>query len=189
MKFSSLCITLALLGAATAQDGTCSESGLTNVEAPFVAAKMMRRGVVKDPHMDTELAVVMGCCNMEKMDEACSSGNVLAGSIAPTVIGQMPQMTKEETLRVLEDAKAGWKGGSGTWPQMSLKERVKAIEKFIDELRTKREKIVVTLMWEIGKNRKDAEAEFDRTLAFVEKVEEKKETRASVIVDITGAES
>jgi glyceraldehyde-3-phosphate dehydrogenase (NADP+) len=177
MKFSSLCLTFALLGAATAEEGSCSQSGLTSVEAPFVAAKMMLHGVVKDPE-NTVLADVTGCCAMEKMEEACSSGNFLTGSIAPQVIGQIPQMNKEQTLQVLEDAKAGWKGGSGVWPQMSLKERVETIEKFIDELRTKREEIVVTLMWEIGKNRKDAEAEFDRTLDFVQKVKEEKDRNA-----------
>jgi acyl-CoA reductase-like NAD-dependent aldehyde dehydrogenase len=177
MKFSSLSLTFALLGATTAQQGSCSEGGLNNVEAPFVPAKMMLHGVVKDPE-NTVLADVTGCCAMEKMEEACSSGNFLTGSIAPQVIGQIPQMTKEQTLQVLEDAKAGWKGGSGVWPQMSLKGRVETIEKFIDELRTKREEIVVTLMWEIGKNRKDAEAEFDRTVDFVQKVEEEKDRNA-----------
>jgi hypothetical protein len=184
MKFSSLCLTFALLGTATvtvtAEQGSCSQGGLTNVEAPFVAAKMMLHGAVKDPENTDELADVAGCCAMEKMEEdVCSSGNLLTGSIAPQVIGQIPQMTQEQTLQVLEDAKAGWKGGSGVWPQMSLKERIGAIEKFIVELRTKREEIVVTLMWEIGKNRKDAEAEFDRTMAFVQKVKREKKDKNS----------
>ena len=79
-------------------------------------------------------------------------------------------MSTEQTYKVLEDAKKAWKGGMGTWPQMTLKERVAAIENLISELGKSREAIVTTLMWEIGKNRKDAEAEFDRTVAFVKQV-------------------
>ena len=53
------------------------------------------------------------------------------------------------------------------WPQMSFLERLNAIEAVIQDLETnQREKMVHVLMWEIGKNRKDAEAEFDRTMQF-----------------------
>ena len=53
------------------------------------------------------------------------------------------------------------------WPQMSFLERLTAIESLIQDLETnQRERMVQVLMWEIGKNRKDAEAEFDRTMQF-----------------------
>jgi glyceraldehyde-3-phosphate dehydrogenase (NADP+) len=76
-------------------------------------------------------------------------------------------MSSEQTLSVLKDAEAAWNGGSGTWPQMSLKERLSAIENLLNDLETnQREKMVQVLMWEIGKNRNDAESEVDRTIAF-----------------------
>jgi glyceraldehyde-3-phosphate dehydrogenase (NADP+) len=59
----------------------------------------------------------------------------------------------------------------GVWPQLSLKSRIEAIEYFFEELaKTKREEIIQVLMWEIGKNREDAEAEFDRTVSFAKQV-------------------
>ena len=59
----------------------------------------------------------------------------------------------------------------GIWPQLSLKRRIEAIELFFDELvKTKREDIIQVLMWDIGKNRNDAEAEFDRTVSFAQQV-------------------
>jgi len=61
--------------------------------------------------------------------------------------------------------------GMGIWPQLSLKSRIQAIEHFFEELsKTKREEIIRVLMWEIGKNRDDAEAEFDQTVLFVKQV-------------------
>eukprot|EP00591_Stephanopyxis_turris_P015426 CAMPEP_0195536176 /NCGR_PEP_ID=MMETSP0794_2-20130614/45607_1 /TAXON_ID=515487 /ORGANISM="Stephanopyxis turris, Strain CCMP 815" /LENGTH=483 /DNA_ID=CAMNT_0040669505 /DNA_START=44 /DNA_END=1491 /DNA_ORIENTATION=- len=71
-------------------------------------------------------------------------------------------------MTVLESAKRAWNGGAGTWPQMSLAGRIEALEKLFLKLADKREEIVSILMWEIGKNRKDAEAEFDRTVSFAE---------------------
>ena len=48
-----------------------------------------------------------------------------------------------------------------------MKARIKAIEAFVEELQSQRETIIEVLMWEIGKNKKDATAEFDRTMKFV----------------------
>mmetsp|Transcript_26490 Transcript_26490/g.54021 ORF Transcript_26490/g.54021 Transcript_26490/m.54021 type:complete len:130 (-) Transcript_26490:67-456(-) len=81
----------------------------------------------------------------------------------------MPQFTQNQSLRTLQSAVEAWKGGSGTWPQMSLSQRISAIESFIANLQQKRREIIKVLMWEIGKNYKDAEAEFDRTIQFIQK--------------------
>jgi len=80
-------------------------------------------------------------------------------------------MTSDDALSVLNSAKRAWNGGMGIWPQLSLKRRIEAIELFFDELvKTKREDIIQVLMWDIGKNRNDAEAEFDRTVSFAQQV-------------------
>ena len=68
------------------------------------------------------------------------------------------------------DAKKAWDGGMGSWPRMSLQDRIRSIQKFLTELQSQRELIVKTLMWEIGKNQKDAESEFDRTIQFAKEV-------------------
>jgi acyl-CoA reductase-like NAD-dependent aldehyde dehydrogenase len=134
-------------------------------EPPFVAPKITVQGIVSDPDQDAIVANVMGCCSTS----TGSSGSE-SDAFQHQIIGKMPQMTTAQTMQVLSDAKTAWAGGTGTWPQMSLSERVQAIERFIDELGAQREIIVTTLMWEIGKNRKDSEAEFDRTVEFVQKV-------------------
>ena len=80
-------------------------------------------------------------------------------------------MTSDDALSVLNSAKRAWNGGMGIWPQLSLKRRIEAIELFFDELvKTKREDIIQVLMWDIGKNRNDAEAEFDRAISFAQQV-------------------
>lgn len=76
-------------------------------------------------------------------------------------------MTTQDSLNVLSDAKQGWDSGMGTWPQMTLRQRIIAIQNFITALEKSRDQIVTTLMYEIGKNYDDAAAEFDRTVAFI----------------------
>lgn len=120
----------------------------------------MQNGKVLEPSDDMVMEEVMGCCASN------SKSNVLQ----PQVIGKMPQMTTEQTLKVLDAAKQAWNGGSGTWPQMPLSERVATIDRFLIELKKQRENIVNILMWEIGKNYEDAATEFDRTLQFAEEV-------------------
>ena len=78
-------------------------------------------------------------------------------------------MTKEQSLEALDSATAAWDGGSGVWPQLSLADRIEAIQNFMVDLKKKREDIVTVLMYEIGKNKPDAEAEFDRTMLFIDK--------------------
>jgi glyceraldehyde-3-phosphate dehydrogenase (NADP+) len=114
------------------------------------------QGTILEDHEEASvMSDVMGCCSAD---------------YTPQLIGKIPQMSTEMVYKVLQDAKDAWKGGSGEWPQMSLAERIQAIEIFLEELTHKREAIVTTLMWEIGKNRKDAEAEFDRTIQFCKQV-------------------
>ena len=88
----------------------------------------------------------------------------------------MPQMTSDHALRALRSAVAAWDGGSGAWPQTSASGRIDAVRIFLSELATRREEIVVSLMYEIGKNRPDAESEFDRTVQFAERAARHVET-------------
>jgi glyceraldehyde-3-phosphate dehydrogenase (NADP+) len=129
---------------------------------------------------EDELTVkdVLGCCEYEDVDDqSCAAPTEGDEPIAPTSlklrqveIGQMPQFGTRQALQVLEQAELAWKGGGGVWTQLSLAERCKAIERFLVELSKKREEIVHALMWEIGKNLPDAQAEFDRTVQFCEQL-------------------
>jgi len=111
----------------------------------------------------TALVDVVSCCSVPDDDDEESNSN----SLRRPIIGKMPHMNEEQTLQVLTDAETAWDGGSGAWPQLSLRERVEAIEQLLNDLESnQRTPMIQALMWEIGKNRKDAEAEFDRTIAF-----------------------
>mmetsp|Transcript_6818 Transcript_6818/g.7904 ORF Transcript_6818/g.7904 Transcript_6818/m.7904 type:complete len:256 (-) Transcript_6818:1563-2330(-) len=82
-------------------------------------------------------------------------------------IGTMTQMTTAQSLVIFQATRRGWNNGAGTWTQMTLRERVDRMRLFVTELTKQREKIIHTLMWEIGKNYEDAAAEFDRTIQFI----------------------
>ena len=82
-------------------------------------------------------------------------------------VGRMAQMKSSDSLLAVDAAKAAWKSGQGTWPQMRPQQRIEAMEAFVDGILLRRTDIVHSLMWEICKNTADAEAEFDRTVTFI----------------------
>lgn len=86
------------------------------------------------------------------------------------VIGKLTVMNDEWSMKAIHAAAAAWDGGQGDWPQMSLRDRVLAIEKYLSVLAEKRDEIVEVLMWEICKNSADAAKEFDRTVDFAREV-------------------
>jgi hypothetical protein len=89
---------------------------------------------------------------------------------ARTEIGRIAQMKKDELLPVLQAAKEAWNQGQGVWPQMTVDERIAAIENVVKALKQKRAQIIKVLMWEICKSQDDAAAEFDRTMLFIDSV-------------------
>mmetsp|Transcript_18404 Transcript_18404/g.42010 ORF Transcript_18404/g.42010 Transcript_18404/m.42010 type:complete len:379 (-) Transcript_18404:2692-3828(-) len=159
MKFSSLCLASMVVSSSlhvNAEESFCK----ADCNPPFVDPKIMIRGEISTKFdvddETTTLVDVLGCCAENRSKE-----------FSRPTIGKLPQMSKEQTLGVLKDAERAWDGGSGVWPQMSFRERLDAIERLIDDLETnQRELMVQVLMWEIGKNRRDAESEFDRTMTF-----------------------
>ncbi|KAG7352345.1 NADP-dependent glyceraldehyde-3-phosphate dehydrogenase [Nitzschia inconspicua] len=169
MRFSTLSLlaiscNLYQISAKEATAATCSVP-------PYVGPKLLIHGklivniadatddaTTGDDDISVTLSDVHGCCGVDAQDPT---------KFTRPLIGQMPQMSSSQTLAVLRDAEAAWNGGSGVWPQMSLRKRLEAIENLLRNLETNhREQMVQVLMWEIGKNRKDAESEFDRTIAF-----------------------
>lgn len=112
------------------------------------------------------LADVVGCCSTSLSDGCSSSKDAMKRAI----IGKMPQFTSQQSLITLQSAISAWDGGAGTWPQMTLTDRIKAVQTFIQHLQSKRSEIVTALMYEIGKNQVDAESEFDRTMQFTKQV-------------------
>lgn len=84
------------------------------------------------------------------------------------VIGTLAQMEGADVQEVINSAKKAWNNGRGEWPQMTMQQRIDAIENVVISLREVRDEIINVLMWEICKTADDAAAEFDRTITFIE---------------------
>jgi len=89
------------------------------------------------------------------------------GSLERVRLGKMPMLNAAEALEALKAAKKAWDNGRGAWPTMRVARRIGCVEKFAELMPKVREDVVRLLMWEIGKSRKDAESEFDRTVQYV----------------------
>ncbi len=85
----------------------------------------------------------------------------------PTLLGTVPDLTGEEALDALNAAYKAYGRGQGLWPTMKVEGRISAMEKFVVQMKTKREVIVKSLMWEIVKTLLDSEKEFDRTVEYI----------------------
>lgn len=83
------------------------------------------------------------------------------------ILGTTPLLTEKESLEALEAAVAAYDLGHGKWPTMSVAGRINHVENFLSKMREKRTEVVNLLMWEIGKNLKDSEKEFDRTCDYI----------------------
>ena len=86
---------------------------------------------------------------------------------SPTLLGTIPQLGKEEALETLDAAVSAYDKGQGLWPTMKVADRISCMEKFVTQMKTKREEVVKLLMWEIGKSLPDSQKEFDRTVEYI----------------------
>ena len=89
------------------------------------------------------------------------------GEEGPTLIGNVPDLDEDVSIKALDAAVNAFSRGKGKWPTMKVKERISCMETFVKIMTTKREEIVELLMWEIGKNTTDAAKEFDRTVEYI----------------------
>ena len=90
-----------------------------------------------------------------------------APGLKRTVIGHVPSMDEGAILASLEAAVRAWDTGRGTWPTLSVAERIAAVEKFVERMVRVRDEVVTLLMWEIGKSLEDSRKEFDRTVEYI----------------------
>ena len=85
----------------------------------------------------------------------------------PLLLGKSPEMSADLALEALNSATDAFKQGQGQWPTMKVYERINCMQKFVKMMILEREEVVKLLMWEIGKNLKDSEKEFDRTVDYI----------------------
>ncbi|MEJ7647268.1 MAG: NADP-dependent glyceraldehyde-3-phosphate dehydrogenase [Chryseolinea sp.] len=82
-------------------------------------------------------------------------------------IGYTPLLTSKESLEALDAAVKAYDLGKGDWPTRSVAGRIEHVERFLSQMRSKRDEVIKLLMWEIGKSLKDSEKEFDRTCDYI----------------------
>ncbi len=85
----------------------------------------------------------------------------------PTLLGTIPDLGEKEALEALDSACLAYGKGQGLWPTMKVIDRIACMEKFVEQMKTKRDEVVKYLMWEIGKNLSDSQKEFDRTVDYI----------------------
>ncbi|RYY36610.1 MAG: NADP-dependent glyceraldehyde-3-phosphate dehydrogenase [Sphingobacteriaceae bacterium] len=83
------------------------------------------------------------------------------------LIGTYPLCTETEAMDALAAAEKAYDNGRGEWPTMSVDNRIKSLEKFINKMQEQRALIVKLIMWEIGKSYGDSAKEFDRTVEYM----------------------
>lgn len=83
------------------------------------------------------------------------------------ILGSTPLLDADTALVALDAAVGAYDNGQGAWPRMRVAERIRHVEAFLARMREERNAVVNLLMWEIGKNLKDSEKEFDRTCDYI----------------------
>jgi glyceraldehyde-3-phosphate dehydrogenase (NADP+) len=83
------------------------------------------------------------------------------------ILGSTPLLDAGAALVALDAAVRAYDRGQGLWPTMRVAERIQHVEAFLARMREQRSAVVKLLMWEIGKNLKDSEKEFDRTCDYI----------------------
>lgn len=89
------------------------------------------------------------------------------GGEQQVILGSAPLLDADTALTALDAAVQAYDKGRGAWPTMRVAERIQHVEAFLARMREQRQAVVKLLMWEIGKNLKDSEKEFDRTCDYI----------------------
>jgi glyceraldehyde-3-phosphate dehydrogenase (NADP+) len=89
------------------------------------------------------------------------------GQIKRFRLGSYPLLGQKESFEAHEAALHAYNQGRGEWPTMSVKNRISCMLKFVKLMKEQRAKVVAYLVMEIGKNLKDSEKEFDRTVEYI----------------------
>ncbi len=118
----------------------------------------------KEYLVNGELRIWEGPCE-EVLSPVCINSE---SGITRKILGSYPLLGEAESLEILNAATSAYDNGRGVWPTMSVEDRIKHIQTFIIKMKEKRTEIVNLLMWEIGKNLKDSQKEFDRTIEYIE---------------------
>ncbi len=103
-----------------------------------------------------------------QMQEIISPVRIRNGNVPEQMkLGSVPAMSEQAATDALNAAAAAYDNGRGKWPTMSVGERIKHVQNFVERMLGCRDRVVNLLMWEICKNLADAQKEFDRTIDYI----------------------
>ena len=60
----------------------------------------------------------------------------------PTLLGKIPSLGKEQAIEALDSACDAFDNGRGEWPTMKVRDRIKHMRNFANEMKTKRDEIL-----------------------------------------------
>jgi len=90
-----------------------------------------------------------------------------SGKLERLRLGSVPVLGENEAMEALAAAQAAYQQGRGEWPTMTVKKRMEHMLRFTKAMKEQRKAVVDYLVMEIGKNVKDSEKEFDRTVEYI----------------------
>ncbi|PKO49332.1 MAG: NADP-dependent glyceraldehyde-3-phosphate dehydrogenase [Betaproteobacteria bacterium HGW-Betaproteobacteria-4] len=89
------------------------------------------------------------------------------GNLSHVELGSVPVTGTIEADAALAAAVTAYDHGRGTWPNLSVAERIACVGDFTNQIVARRREIVNLIMWEIGKSQADSQKEFDRTIDYI----------------------
>ncbi len=90
------------------------------------------------------------------------------GNLYQPVLGTTPNVSEQLFMEATTSAETSWNKGRGEWATARMEDRINAIARFKTEILKSRSTICRLLMWEIAKNWTEAQAEFDRTIQYID---------------------
>ncbi len=127
-----------------------------SIQIPKIQGRILIDGKIIDSGFATKLIA-----------SPCSFRSASNDSLIYPEIGSTPQVGPELFMKAVDAAVNAWAKGRGEWPSARMEERVSAIVTLRDKIARCREPICNLLMWEIGKTWQDSQAEFDRTITYI----------------------
>ncbi|MBL7714353.1 MAG: aldehyde dehydrogenase family protein [Bdellovibrionales bacterium] len=90
------------------------------------------------------------------------------GKLSNPEIGTTPDLDEKQFMEAVDAAALAWNKGRGEWPTARMEVRIQAIQSLKQQILAQRDIICRLLMWEIAKTWTDAQAEFDRTIQYMD---------------------
>ncbi len=90
------------------------------------------------------------------------------GKLYQPELGTTPNVSEQVFMEAVTSSETAWNKGRGEWATARMEDRINAIARFKTEILKERGTVCRLLMWEIAKTWTAAQAEFDRTIQYID---------------------